>query len=48
MQREMEGREQAARAEVVEKVKIEAGMKAEVLRWVEDEVEEPERWDGLE
>jgi hypothetical protein len=31
-----------------EAVKLDEGMKAESRRWIEEEVEELERWDGME
>ena len=46
--REMEVSEaKRAREEVVEGI-VDASVKSERVRWIEDEVEELERWDGLE
>jgi hypothetical protein len=32
----------------VDSQKVQDAAKEERVRWIEDEVEEPERWDGLE
>ena len=45
MQREIEAETLAARAE---QIKLQEPVKEERAGWVEDEVEEPERWDGME
>ena len=46
MQREMESEKTLAVR--LETPKVNAEIKDERVRWIEDEVEELERWDGLE
>ncbi len=46
MQREIES--EKTLAVWVETPKVKAEIKDERVRWIEDEVEELERWDGLE
>lgn len=46
MQREMES--DKALAVRVEAAKVNAEVKEERVAWIEDEVEELERWDGME
>jgi len=46
MQREMESEQMPAMR--LEAAKAQVEVKEERVRWIEDEVEEPERWDGLE
>ena len=45
MQRETESERIAVRLDAT---KVQEVVKEERTRWIEDEVEEPERWDGLE
>ena len=46
MQREMES--EKALAVRAEGAKVNVEVKEERVRWIEDEVEELERWDGME